>query len=112
MSNQLLVCNGCCCGRIEKGNAKVPIETLKNAWEENGLAEHIKLRISTCLGPCSMNNVSLLKTENDRIWLGKLTEEEHYLALVEWGLDIASRGNEAEFPEILAPLQFERAENG
>ena len=107
MSNQLFVCNGCCCGRTEKGNAEVQIELLKDAWEKNGLTEHVKLSISSCLGPCSMNNVSLLKADNNRTWLGKLMKEEHYQALVEWALDIANRGNEAELPEVLESHRFE-----
>lgn len=111
MSTQLLVCNGCCCGRLEKGHAKVPIELLKNAWEKNGLAEHVKLTISTCLGPCSMHNVSLLKTETGRTWLGKLSSEEHYLSLVEWALGVAENGGESILPRNLESLQFQPISN-
>jgi len=34
-------------------------------------------------------------------------KEEHYQALVEWALDIANRGNEAELPEVLESHRFE-----
>lgn len=112
VSNSVIVCNGCCCGRMEKGNNEVPIDALKSAWEERGLEEHVKLTISGCLGPCSMHNVSLLKTENSMTWLGKLYGGRHYDALVEWADGVAKNGVGNKLPEILVPLQFERAENG
>ena len=97
---------------MEKGNNEVPIDALKSAWEERGLEEHVKLTISGCLGPCSMHNVSLLKTENSMTWLGKLYGGRHYDALVEWADGVAKNGVGNKLPEILVPLQFERAENG
>ena len=78
MLPSVIVCNGCCCGRVEKGNKKVPIEALRVEWKKHGLEEKVKLMISGCLGPCSMNNVSILRTEQGQTWLGKLTEEKHY----------------------------------
>ena len=82
----------------EKGHNEVPIDTLKEAWEKHELAEHVKLTISTCLGPCRMHNVSLLKTANERTWIGKLSTQEDYLALVEWALDVAKLGEDAKLP--------------
>ncbi|CAI8155032.1 MAG: Uncharacterised protein [Methanobacteriota archaeon] len=111
MSASVIVCKGCCCGKIEKGHNEVPVDALKSAWEKSGLEEHVKLTISGCLGPCSMHNVSLLKTKNGNIWLGELNSYEHYDALVEWGSNVAEYGIDAELPEILVPLQFERAED-
>ena len=107
MTNQVLVCNGCCCGRVEKGHVEVPIDVLKEAWDEHGLAEHVKLTISTCLGPCSMHNVSLLRTDNERTWLGKLVTEEDYLSIVEWAIGVAEKGNSTPLPEHLEQHRFE-----
>lgn len=106
MVDQVLVCNGCCCGRVEKGHAEVPISVLKDAWNEHGLADHVKLTISTCLGPCSMHNVSLLRTDNNRIWLGELVTEEDYLSIVEWAIGVAEKGNSAPLPEHLEQHRF------
>ena len=89
MSPRLMVCNGCCCGRIEKGNDVVPIDMLKEAWKEYGLDEHVNLSISGCLGPCSMKNVALMMDVNERIWLGNLGTDVHYSALVAWAQSIA-----------------------
>ena len=101
-----MVCDGCCCGRLEKGNDVVPIDMLKTAWEEHGLKDHVKLSISGCLGPCSMNNVSLMMDGKDRIWLGKLGTSEHYDALVTWAQSIAEQGQMAPLPEELENHQF------
>ena len=106
MTQQILVCDGCCCGRVERGHNEVPIEMLRNAWKENELAEHVKLTISTCLGPCSMHNVSLVKTGSERTWLGKLRGEQDYLALVDWARDIAQKGDNAKLPERLMSHRF------
>lgn len=108
MSASVIVCNGCCCGRVEKGHNEVPINTLKNAWKEHNLDNSVKLTISGCLGPCSMHNVSLLKTEKGLTWLGELSGVEHYGALVEWARNVAQHGIETEIPEILAPQRFVR----
>ncbi len=96
------VCNGCCCGRVEKGNKEVPVSKLKNAWKENNLSNVVKLNISTCLGPCSRKNVSLITIENERFWLGSL-EQEHYDSIIEWALNIT--GN-FELPENLISQRF------
>lgn len=107
MSARVTVCDGCCCGRVEKGNSEVPIDFLKKSWEENDIAKKVKLTISGCLGPCSMNNVSLLTTEEGRIWLGELHGQNHYSALVEWALNVAQNWGDTELPEILVPHIFE-----
>ena len=56
MSISVIICNGCCCGRVEKGHNEVPIDELEAAWEANRIGEAVKLTISDCLGPCSMHN--------------------------------------------------------
>ena len=108
MSTCITVCNGCCCGRVEKGHSEVPLKALKTAWKERGLGKSVKLTISDCLGPCSMHNVTLLKTEKGQTWLGKLSSDEHYDALLEWAHNVAHYGVEDELPDILVQRQFDR----
>ena len=110
MAPRLMVCDGCCCGRLEKGNEVVPIDALKSAWEEHGLHGHVKLSISGCLGPCSMKNVSLMMDGGDRIWLGGLGSNEHYDALVTWAKSIASGGTMSDLPIELRDQQFKAKE--
>ena len=33
----IYVCDGCCCGRVEKGHSEVPIDFLKSEWEKKRL---------------------------------------------------------------------------
>ena len=80
---------------------------LNNAWEQHALENSVELMISGCLGPCKMNNVSVLVTDGDMLWLGGLGEESHYGALVEWAKEVARYGPSARLPEILAKKQFE-----
>ena len=30
----MFVCDGCCCGRTEKGHNEVPVSRLKTAWKK------------------------------------------------------------------------------
>ena len=99
---KIAVCNGCCCGRIEKGNKEVPVQKLKQAWKENDLDQNVKLNISTCLGPCSQKNVSLITIDGQRIWLGSL-EGEHYDSIIEWAQNIEEN---SELPESLKSQRF------
>ena len=84
MAARLSVCKGCCCGRVDRGNNPVPYDALKAVWQSEGLDEHVKLSLSGCLGPCSMNNVTLMTHGKERVWLGRLASEDDYFALVNW----------------------------
>ena len=107
MAPRVTICDGCCCGRVEKGNHEAPIEYLRSAWKENELKEQVKLTISGCLGPCKMNNVSLITSGSERIWLGKMNDIEYYEAIVDWAKDIADGSGKLIVPEKLAKLQFD-----
>ena len=110
MTPKITICDGCCCGRVEKQNYEVPAEYLRSAWKENGLDDHVKLTISGCLGPCKMNNVSLITAGAERIWLGKLNDIEYYESIVDWAIEIAKDTSEIKLPKNLAKLQFDPLE--
>tara|TARA_Y100000768_G_scaffold62045_1_gene42323 strand:+ start:3400 stop:3771 length:372 start_codon:yes stop_codon:yes gene_type:complete len=111
MSVSVIVCNGCCCGNLEKGYDEVPVEFLEQAWVENKLGQEAQLTISGCLGPCSMRNVVLLKSEDRLTWLGGLSGEEDYESLVNWAFEYSRSEIEAVLPEGLQKLEFERDED-
>ena len=108
MSISVIICDGCCCGRVEKGHNEVPIDKLEAAWEANRLGEAVKLTISDCLGPCSMHNVSILKNENGNIWLGELSSWDHYEAIVEWAIESSEKMEGSKLPKILEDRRFVR----
>ena len=102
----MYVCDGCCCGRVEKGHNEVPIDFLKSAWKKKELDKKINLTISNCLGYCSLHNVTLLKNNKRKTWIGKLSSEEHYKAVIEWAENVALDGANAKMPNILVPHLF------
>ena len=107
MANRVVVCKGCCCGNMSRGHDEVPVEFLKKAWAERNLEKEIQLTISGCLGTCEMRNVVLLRTDGDRIWLGRLGEKVEYEAIVEWASNSANIEGAPNLPAVLKKLEFE-----
>ena len=101
------ICDGCCCGRVNKSNMAVPQDELKALWKENNLSQHVNLRVTSCLGPCSHANVTLVNTAEGRTWLGGIASEAHYLTLVQWARDFAEHGHYHAVPESLLALRFQ-----
>ena len=105
-SASVYVCDGCCCGRVEKGHNEVPVDFLKSAWKKKELDKSINLTISNCLGYCSLHNVTLLKDNEKKAWIGKLSSKEHYKAVVDWAENVALDEAKAEMPNVLVPHLF------
>ncbi len=105
---QVLVCVGCCCGRVDRGHPPVPVERLKHLWKTRRLAPSIQLTISGCLGPCDLVNVVCLVSPQGTLWLGGLDNLTCYETLVEWATDSAAEGRLLPLPSSLTSLQFER----
>ena len=53
-----------------------------------------------------MHNVTLLKDNKKKTWIGKLSSEEHYKAVIDWAESIALDGANAKMPNILVPHLF------
>ena len=82
------------------------LNTSRTLGKSMGLQEHVGLSISGCLGPCSLNNVTLMMNGNERIWLGELGTTEHYEALIEWAKSISNNQEVSELPDLLVSHQF------
>ena len=54
-----------------------------------------------------MHNVSLLITENENIWLGNLSTEEHYQSIIEWAIETSRNDQNAEISPILRTKVFD-----
>ncbi|MBM3762076.1 MAG: (2Fe-2S) ferredoxin domain-containing protein [Acidobacteria bacterium] len=86
---QILVCNGCCCGRTEKGHPAVPIDYLKAEFKARKLIRNVQVTISGCLGPCDVPNVvAILTREEGMRWYGFLSEQWQYESLIEWATEV------------------------
>ena len=106
MNPSVVVCSGCCCGRVDRGHPEVPIDALTEAWEKHQLEKKVNLTISGCLGPCSMHNVSKLITDKEEIWIGELDRQEYYDSIVSWAIEASRLGSAVQTPAILIPQIF------
>jgi len=104
----VLVCSGCCCGRVDKGRPEVPVDWLKNTWKARKLQKQVQLTISGCLGPCDLVNVVCIGTEQDQIWLGGIIEREQFEQIVEWATSVAQASELLDLPDSLQAHQFSR----
>ena len=98
---QLLICDGCCCGRVDRGFPAVPRDWLKTQWKARKLNRHIQLTISGCLGPCDVANVVAILTPQGCSWFGALSREDQYTELFDWAVASAAAGVLQPLPKAL-----------
>lgn len=107
---QIFVCNGCCCGRVEKGNPPVPLVELKSEFKSRKLIGKVQLTISGCLGPCDVLNVVALwlphESGHGLRWFGGLSETWQYLELMNWASASAAAGIALPLPHWLPAHEF------
>jgi cobaltochelatase CobN len=106
---QLLFCEGCCCGRTDRGFPPLPRERIKTAWKTQKLNQTIQLTISGCLGPCDLANVvAVVRADGHWQWLGGLSEDWQYDALIAWAEECRQQGRFLPLPDRLTPHLFSR----
>jgi predicted metal-binding protein len=98
---QVFVCQGCCCGQVERGRPDVPVEWLKQEWRERGLLKRVQLTVSGCLGPCDVPNVVAIVTRTKTVWLGNISRRDQYQALLDWASRSKSQGRAVDIPNEL-----------
>src|SRR5580698_7539170 len=84
MLGQISICDGCCCGKTEKGHPAVPVQWLKQEWKVRGLLKRVHLSICGCLGPCDVPNVVMISNSEGTQWLAYLDNQRHYAMLADW----------------------------
>jgi cobaltochelatase CobN len=104
---QIFVCDGCCCGRAEKGNPPVPRDYLKAEFKRRKLISKVQLTITGCLGPCDVYNVVALWLPEGLRWFGGLTEFWQYESLMEWASECADQGEASPLPRWLLAHEFQ-----
>ncbi len=105
---QLVFCQGCCCGRTDRGHPEVPVGRLKAVWKEEKLNRSVQLTISGCLGPCDLANVALVITPDGNTWFGGLAGNEVYESLIVWARECHREGRVAPLPAEFDTRRFER----
>jgi cobaltochelatase CobN len=105
---QIVLCQGCCCGRVERGLPEVPLAWLKPLWKAEKLNKVVQLTVSGCLGPCDLPNVCCVQTPTEQVWYGRLTTREDYEVLLRWARRCREQGELQPLPAELEHLRFER----
>jgi len=105
---QMILCEGCCCGRTDRGLPEVPVERIQEIWQREKLNRSIQLSVSGCLGPCDVPNVVLLITAERMEWLGRIAGDAAYDLLIQWARDCHAAGALVPLPESLAENRLER----
>lgn len=106
---QIFFCEGCCCGRTDKGFPPLPKAMIKERWKSLKLNKTIQLTISGCLGPCDLANVFyFLPNEGNGEWFGGLSEQWQYETLIQWATKCQEAGSLMPIPETLKGYRFTR----
>lgn len=106
---QLIFCEGCCCGRTDRGFPAWPREFIKSRWKELKLNASIQLTISGCLGPCDVANVvCMMPASGPAVWLGGISELTRYTELVDWAIACQRERRLLDLPSSLMPHRFDR----
>lgn len=109
---QLVFCEGCCCGRTDRGRPEVPVARLKGVWKGEKLNRSVQLTISGCLGPCDLANVALVMTPAGNVWLGGMAGDGAYDALVAWARECHRQERLLPLPPECEAKRFERFKPG
>jgi cobaltochelatase CobN len=104
----LFVCNGCCCGRTEKGFPALPLEEFKRQWKERGIRRRFHLTISGCLGPCPLANVVLILFRGRSLWLHSINSPEDVDLIYDYVERMLLEEGYLDPPAELAGRQFDR----
>lgn len=104
---QVLICQGCCCGAVERGLPEVPAEWLKAEWRRRGLLKRLQLTISGCLGPCDVPNVVVITSGTRAQWYGNVSGREMYRDILDWASASLAANGLLEAPKSFAGHSIE-----
>lgn len=105
---QLFVCNGCCCGRTDKGFPALPLAEFKQQWKKRGMRRRFHLTISGCLGPCPLANVILIQIHGRSIWFHSINHPADVNLIYNFVERMLVDDTDDEIPVELAARQFQR----
>ncbi len=108
LDGHLFVCQGCCCGRTDKGFPALPLEEFKTQWKKRGIRRRFHLTVSGCLGPCALANVVLLQFHGQTVWLQSINDAEDVDAIYNYVEQMLLADEYLDPPAALAGRQFQR----
>ena len=76
--------NACCCGRVDRGYAPVPVELYKSEWLKRKLRNSVHMTKGGCLGPCTLANVVTLLFDGHSIWFHSINNNWQIIAIFDY----------------------------
>lgn len=104
----LFVCQGCCCGRTDKGFPALPLDEFKQQWKTRGIRRRFHLTISGCLGPCPLANVVLILFRGRSLWLHSINSTEDVSTIYSYVEQMLKAEEYLDPPPELKFRSFER----
>lgn len=108
MDGHLFVCQGCCCGRTDRGFPAIPLEEFKRQWKDRGIRRRFHLTISGCLGPCPLANVVLIQFLGQSVWLHSINSPEDVTLIYDYVERMLIYESYLDPPAGLAGRRFQR----
>jgi cobaltochelatase CobN len=108
LDGHLFVCQGCCCGRTDRGFPAIPLEEFKRQWKERGIRRRFHLTISGCLGPCPLANVVLIHFLGQSVWLHSINSPEDVTLIYNYVERMLIYDSYLDPPAELAGRHFQR----
>jgi len=104
----LFVCQGCCCGRTDKGFPALPVDEFRQQWKSRGIRRRFHLTISGCLGPCPLANVVLLYFRGRSMWFHSINDAADVSSIYEYVEEMLRAKQYVEPPPDLQRRRFDR----
>ncbi|WP_031526458.1 cobaltochelatase subunit CobN [Dyadobacter crusticola] len=76
--------NACCCGRVDRGYAAIPVELYKSEWLKRKLRNTVHLTKGGCLGPCTLANVVTLLFDGHSVWFHSINNDWQIFAIFDY----------------------------
>ena len=76
--------NACCCGRVDRGYAAVPVDLYKSEWLRRKLRNTVHMTKGGCLGPCTLANVVTLLFDGRSTWFHSINSEWQVQAIFDY----------------------------
>ena len=108
LDGHLFVCQGCCCGRTDRGFPAIPLDEFKRQWKERGIRRRFHLTISGCLGPCPLANVVLIQFLGQSVWLHSINSPEDVTLIYDYVERMLIYESYQDPPAGLAGRHFQR----
>lgn len=105
---QLFICQGCCCGRTDRGFTAIPLDEFKQQWKDRSIRRRFHLTISGCLGPCDMANVVLVNFRGQSTWLHSINDPEDVTRIYDYVEEMLFADRWLPPPDGLRQRHFQR----